>query len=112
MPELISTEDSPYWNQQVDLEDTTYTFTFRWNDRESAWYFDIDEQDGSAIVRGQKILPFVDLLTRWADSRLPTGKLLVDAVDSNERPTRESLFNGDVSLIYFSLDELANGTTV
>ena len=112
MPELIPVQDSSYFSELVDLDEVTFSLTFRWNGREEAWYFDIDEQDRSGIVRGQKLLPFVNLTERWADARMPAGVLVVNAITPNDRPTRESLFEGSISLIYFTEDEVINGLTV
>jgi hypothetical protein len=79
MPESIPVQDSPFYSELVDLDETTYSLTFRWNDREEAWYFDIAEQDGTVIVGGQKLVPYINLTQRWADARIPPGSLVVDA---------------------------------
>jgi hypothetical protein len=112
MPVTLPTQNAPFYSQLIDLDGTTYSIVLRWNTREEAWYLDIDEQDGTGIVRGQKILPLVNLSSRWADSRMPPGILFVDAVNSDARPGRDSLFDGDVALVYITEDEVENGFAV
>lgn len=109
MPVLLPVQDSPYFSQLVDLEDTTFSLVVRWNTREEAWYFDIKEQDGTTIISGQKLMPSVDLTTRWADARMPAGIIVTVAVvptNTDDRPTRQSLVDGSLQLWYYTEAEV------
>lgn len=38
------------------IDDVTYLFDVRWNDRAKAWYFSLAESDGTPIIDGIKIV--------------------------------------------------------
>ena len=107
MPTNLPVSDLSYYTVLVDLEETTYAITYRWNVREEAWYIDIDEQDGTAIVKGQKVMPYNSPTFRWADARMPSGEILVFSSTPNERPGRDSFSSGNVRLWYLTSAEVA-----
>lgn len=89
----------------VDLDGTVYRMTFTFNTRQLSWDLAFAQQDGTVIVSGIKILPAIDLLFRHKDSRLPPGFLTVTDPkngDKGERPTRSSLFNNEIRLVYLT----------
>lgn len=106
MPRLIPAIDAAFWTQLVDLDNTTFTLTYRYNTRETAWYFDIGEQNGTVIVGGLKLVPNMNLTGRFADSRLPLGELITQSVFPNERPGRDSLSNLEFQIWYLTRTEL------
>lgn len=72
----IPTSPEPFYTQVTDLEGTDYLLTFRWNQREDAYYLTIALSDETPLVNGIKIVCSVDLLSRFADVRLPKGVLM------------------------------------
>jgi hypothetical protein len=38
------------------LEGSNYIFTFRWNTRAEAWYFDITDENGTVLVSGRRLV--------------------------------------------------------
>lgn len=105
---LLPIQDSPYFSQLLDLDGVIYSLVVRWNDREEAWYFDINEQDNTPIVAGLKIISVANLTGRWADSRLPSGDIFVFSDDINARPDRDSLLQGTTRLLYLTAEEVAS----
>ena len=106
MTTAIHATASSFFDQTVSLDGTIYRITQRWNNREEAWYIDIDEQDGTPIVRGQKIVPLVNLTSRFADERLPPGVLIVDSSQPKVRPDRDSLEDKAMQVTYAAEEEL------
>jgi len=106
MPTQLPVDDSPYFSLLVDLGETTYETTYRWNEREGAWYFDLAEQNGVMIVSGQKIVPNISITKRWAFAKMPEGEIAIYSQAPNERPTRDSLSEGTVQLWYYTPEEL------
>jgi len=106
MPSQLPAQDSAFFNQLIDLDEVTFTLTYRYNTRETAWYFDIAQQDGTVIVGGQKLLPAIDLTSRWADPRMPAGQLLTISDFPNQRPSRDALFSGEFKIIYVTAAEV------
>lgn len=55
------TPSDPWYELTVPLDDadgssTPYTFEFRWNTIDKAWYFNLYEQDRTPIVHGVKVV--------------------------------------------------------
>lgn len=44
------------FNFTASIDDVQYRFTFRWNSTEAAWFMDVAEFDGTAILNGVKIV--------------------------------------------------------
>ena len=112
MAKILPIQDSPYFSQLIDLDIVTYSVTIRWNDREEAWYLDIDEQDKTPIVQSLKLVSIGNLTGRWADSRLPSGDIFVVAEDPNVRPDRNSLVNETIQIVYFTQEEVGSASAV
>jgi hypothetical protein len=51
----------PHYDFTTVIEDRTYLFEFRWNDRDSAWYMSVFEQDNTPIISGVKVVLGVGL---------------------------------------------------
>ena len=51
------------------IDQVQYIFKVRWNSRTLAWYFDVQEADGTPIVQGVKIVLGV-YLGRWSNHPL------------------------------------------
>lgn len=51
------------------IDQVQYIFKVRWNSRVKAWYFDVQEADGTPIVQGVKIVLGV-VLGRWSNHSL------------------------------------------
>ena len=95
-------------SQTVALDDTVYRFVFTFNTRCLSWHLDVQEQDGTEIVQGIKLLPNIDLLGRHKDIRLPKGRLF--AIDTEEgedgiRPEKNQL-GTKLRLLYFTEAEV------
>ena len=112
MASILPIQDSPFFSQLIDLDDATYSITIRWNDREEAWYLDINEQDKTPILSDLKLISFGNLTGRWADSRLPSGDIFVFGPDINVRPDRQSLVNETVQLVYLTPEEVESVNSV
>lgn len=98
----------PFFEQTIALDDRSYRLVFEWNVREGSWRTDIQEQDGTPILTGLKLLPFVNLTQRFTDPRLPSGSLFVyDKSLTGLPPGRDDLANR-IELWYLTEeDELA-----
>ena len=108
--ESLRTFEDPFYTMTVALDGSDYLFEFRYNQRETCWYFDISLSDGTVLVRGVKVVCSYPLLRRFADNRLPPGTLMgVSNTDDRSPPTLLELGEDKrVTLIYFSASE---GTT-
>lgn len=69
--------DLPSFTQRLVLDGSEYQFDWDWNERESRWYVEISDAEGSPIVRRLKVVTNWPLLRGEADSRIPPGLLMV-----------------------------------
>lgn len=80
----IPTSSDPFYTQITRLDGVAYELSFRFNQRELAWYLSIALEDGTELARGIKIVVGIDLLRRRKhDLRLPQG-LLVAVTNTND----------------------------
>ncbi len=78
-------QDGARFQFACELETITYTFTFRWNERDSAWFMDMGDGAGTPIVTGIKVSLNLDLLAQTRATGLPTGLLM--AFDTSDTDT-------------------------
>lgn len=73
----IDTQGTAWFAFSCELVGVTYGFTFRWNDREGAWFLDLTDGEGNPIGSGIKIVVSLDLLGPFhSDPRCPVGALV------------------------------------
>jgi len=95
------------WMVRVDfLEGAFYRLLFKYNVRDSSWYFDIANDAGVAQVRGRRVVLGTDILAAWKTYKeVPQGVLsIVDTTGLNVEPTKDTL--GDaVKLEYVTVGD-------
>jgi hypothetical protein len=82
----------PITRMSIALSGATYMLWWFWNERDSAWYFDMDDVDGNPVVRSARVVLYADLL-RGADPtyRPPYAIAVIDPTGGVEEPTQETL---------------------
>jgi hypothetical protein len=104
--EIPCRTDLPHYDLQVQLSGATYTLAFRWNVRESSWYFDLLTEDGDPIFCGSKVVIGFPLATLTRDARRPPGVFLAfDTAGHDEPPALEDL-GSRVVLTYYEPSEI------
>lgn len=109
MAERIPLRQLPSDSFDITIDNKNLKLRNRWNDREERWRLDIFEQDGTPIVLGLKIVPYVNLTDRFADERLPTnGHLVVTDTEppSSLRPLAFDDLDDRLKLIFLTHAEL------
>jgi hypothetical protein len=92
--------------QITNLSGRDYIFTFHWNAREGAWYFDLADQDEVLITTSRKVTVGFPLITRCVDERRPEGMLMaVDSAGTNKDPGLDD-FGTRVQLMYLEPEEI------
>lgn len=104
--QLPVTADSPRYQFTTSLENTTFTFVFKWNERDGAWYMSLLDGDGVPILTGRRIVINFPLLARVVDARRPAGELIaIDTTNSKTEPGRDD-FGKRVLLLYYEAADL------
>lgn len=103
---LPTRTDSPLYTFGVELDGVTYLLTFRWNDREAAWFFDLADSDGDPLMSGRKVTIGTALLARFRTPGLPPGEL--EAIDTTGAQVEAGFdeLGARVQLVYFAASEL------
>jgi hypothetical protein len=104
---IPTTPSVPSYTQRTTLDGREYQFEFRWNTRDSAWYFHIADEQGAHIRSAIKVVLDWPLLRRIVDERRPPGSIM--AIDSSGTSTNPTLddFGTRVKLYYLDAAELA-----
>lgn len=99
-------QEGPRFTFACELEGVSYTFAFRWNDRDGGWYMEISDATGDPIVSGIKVVIGILLLGRATSKLLPPGDLLaIDTAATNTDPGFEDI-GRRVQITYFTAAEL------
>lgn len=106
---VLPVEQTSAWFEfGIELEGVVYHFTFRFNDRDGAWYFDITNARGDLLAQGLKAVSETPLLMALRTlPGLPPGELIVrDTAGLDEEPTFDSLGRRHL-MMYLTAAELA-----
>lgn len=98
--ECPTRNDLPAYEYLIQLQGTTYTLSFTFNDRMNKWIFQIADILGNAIISGVPVVANWPLLNRFRLSALPPGTFIAfDTSNQFKDPDRFDL--GDrVRLFY------------
>lgn len=105
----LRTFEDPFYTMTTTLDGADYLFEFRYSQREACWYFTISLTDGTPLVAGVKVVCNRSLLERFADVRLPPGKLIAFATGPDASPPALDELGEDrrAILVYVSEAEVA-----
>ena len=84
---------------KINLAGKLYQINLWWNDISKNWNFDINDQDGNAIINSIPLIPGYNLLEQF--DYLNFGGSLIAKTDGNiyQNPTYDNF--GETSHIYF-----------
>lgn len=97
----------PHYDVGVALDGASYVVEVRWNDRDSAWYMTLRDEEGSPIWAGRKVVLGIPLGFRRRDSRRPTGGFFVQDLSNTDRDATLDDLGVRVIVVYLSADEIA-----
>jgi hypothetical protein len=92
----------------TELENITYAFDFRWNWRDSGWYFNLLDGEGVLLVAGVRVVLNTSLLKSFRKSGVvPPGALVAVDTGGQELEAGQDDFGSRVKLYYFTEADLA-----
>lgn len=92
--------DIPSYEFRVDLEGTTYTFAFRFNERMERWVMDVKTENNIPILLGLPVLIGTDFFVRFQSDSLPPGQLFIINLKANFTEADRDAFGSDVITLY------------
>lgn len=98
---LIPTNsDLGVYTQRVTLDGVGYFFQFVINSRDGAWYMDVSDNNGVAIINGRRVTSNNDMLAVIQDIRRPPGILFAGNASQSPQEPNETTFGSDIPLAY------------
>jgi len=101
----VDKEDLPY-QFDLDVENTTYTFSFQYNDVLQVFTVDLYDSDGNAIILGEPLILNQPLWYGRDDERLPVWDIV--PMDESGQTTELTYDNFGVS-VFLLIDDLVAG---
>jgi hypothetical protein len=105
--QIVTTTDTPQYDQTSTLEGTTFLLSFWYSQREACWYLSLADQSGVDIYNGVKLICANFLFTKCVDPRRPAGDFFCfDQTGANTPPGLEDLVPnaGRCVLTYWTSD--------
>lgn len=102
-------QDVAAWTQRTAIDGVDYRLDFAWNGRDGAWYLNLSDIDGNALVCGIKLVTNRPLLARFHHIEgVPAGELI--AFDGSETIywAGYNELGAGVDLIYLDATEVAD----
>lgn len=110
MAELLPTDATqPISVFVVELGSARYQITYTWHDRLNGWYFDLDDLEGNAIVRGRRLEPGTGPL--WGMVREVGALPDVALVVVGPSPYKQSDLGNTLFVVVLTDEDLTVGQT-
>ena len=102
------TPSIPVQTFSCELDGVQYQFRAKWNTRESAWYIDVAQGDGTAIRHGMKAVLNAALGRRSTDAAFPPGFIFAYDTSGDDAEAGLDDFGLDqrVQLVFFTFAEM------
>jgi hypothetical protein len=71
----LPTSEFPNYLYTIDLDGKEYQLDFRYDVFRSSWYLSISKTDGTLLLSGVRLVPWIDLLSQYTKEDLPLGQL-------------------------------------
>ena len=75
------------------LDNVSYIFEFSWNVRTASWYVSISLVDETVLLSNIKLVPNLDLLANFPNSRKPIGALILLSNSENYQSPPAATFD-------------------
>jgi hypothetical protein len=98
-------EGLTFFTFDIEIDGRLYNWEVYWNEREETWYFDLFDEDQIAIITGVKLVINYNLLSSYADARIPAGAIMFLNENDNVVPTADNL-GVDFNIYYFTEEEV------
>ena len=79
----LPTATFPDYSYTTSLDGKEYKFRYQYNVREVSWALSISLVDGTPLLYGCKLVPWIDLLLPYTREDLPLGTLILIPIASS-----------------------------
>ncbi len=107
MTEIIENDPALYdYSEQVLLDGVLYGLRFRWNHRANAWFMDVSDTSGTALVWGRRLVVGLPLLRQHHALAIPPGEMLILDAENTDHDPRLSELGEKALTLYVAAAEL------
>lgn len=107
MPQILPFQPSlANYTVSVTLLNIEYIFQVRWNQRDTAWYFDLLDDTESPIYSGIKVVLGAFLGSRCTDPRWPIGVFVATDTSNQGLDAGFNDLGARVQVVFYQLSEL------
>lgn len=103
----LPTSEFPNYSYTTGLDGKEYKIQFLYHIRTNSWYLYIYETDGTALLSGARLVPWIDILYGYSKEELPLGNLYLVPI-STEYPSSSEItlenLSTDFELVYNSVN--------
>jgi len=100
----ITLQNNLYYEESFILDNETFTFVFKWNERAQEWSLDIKNGD-EYIIEGIFLVFYTNILKLVASVKKPTGYLIVLPLSDNLTKITKDNLATDVGMFYIPKEE-------
>ena len=104
---VIPFRQFPSFTEEIILDDASYRFAFKFNDRGQYWTMTILNPSLEVLVAGLKIVLSYGLTTDLNKENLPKGDFMAAALDPQQQTIAQEDLGDSVQLVYITEDEIA-----
>ena len=94
-------QESSLFSIRVVLDRTPFRLTFKFNSRQSSWYFDLFDDGGAILRAGIRIVADSILLSRMRTSIRPRGDFAVIDTNNTQQDPGRNTFGDEMPMYYF-----------
>jgi hypothetical protein len=73
----LPTSETPNYSYTTGLDGKEYKFNFKYRVTTTSWYLSIYKLDGTLLLSGVRLVPWLDLIAMHTKVELPQGNLFV-----------------------------------
>lgn len=92
--------DVEHYIFELPLDGVVYRFKFKYNARESTWYFNLLDLNNNILRAGVKVVNEWALLRIWAGAERPAGEIVTVNLGAVDNPPTLDQLGQDVVLTY------------
>lgn len=105
---LPTSTTSPYYVFEIELDGVLFKLEFKFNERDSAWYLHILDQNDNHLRSGIKVVSDWTILRLWREvGTRPEGEMIPTALGDISRPALIDELGEQVILTYLDAEEIA-----
>lgn len=101
--------DAAHFGYQIELEGTTFGLDFRWNSRESSWYWSLLDEGSEPLLASLRVVVRNLYLWRYRRLGLPRGEFFFEDTTNGDREPGLKDLGNRVLFFYVPSTEFPEG---